>query len=125
MHREQWAPIVEAPGYDVSADGRVRRRNNNDDDYYDVATWPNHKGYIMVSLEIAGAPRLRYVHRLMMTAFRGPDARRPIVNHEDGRKGHNELDNLAWSTAAANVSHARRLRVERQYGQRSLLALLS
>lgn len=119
MQRELWAAIAEAPGYDASSWGRIRRGA------FEVASWPNHKGYQLVNLEIAGRPALRYVHRLVLTAFRGTDASRRIVNHDDGQKGHNELDNLAWSTTSGNVLHGRRLRAELVYGQRSLLELLA
>lgn len=113
-----WAPIPGAPGYEVSTDGRVRRGAVG------VAPWPNAKGYHLVNLEIAGVPRLRYVHRLVLAAFRG--APRPGLqgNHEDGRTGHNALENLTWMTPAANVAHARRMRAAAA-GQQSLLDLLA
>lgn len=114
---ERWAVVLEAPAYEVSTWGRVRRGD------IDVASWPNHKGYHLVSIELPdGRPVLRYVHRLVLIAFRGVDARRRLVNHDDGRKGHNALDNLAWSTTSVNVLHGRRLRAELVYGQRSLFA---
>jgi hypothetical protein len=120
---EAWAAIAEAPSYEVSDLGRVRRVVA--DTMIDVATWPNQKGYIMASLELpSGRPALRYVHRLVLEAFRGRDARRPIVNHDDLQKGHNALDNLTWSTTSTNVLHGRRRRAELA-GQRSLLELLS
>jgi hypothetical protein len=79
----------------------------------------------MVSLEVDGRPVLRYVHRLVVLAFRGLDAGRRLVNHGDGVKGHNALGNLAWSTPSSNVLHGRRLRAELVYGQRSLFELHS
>ena len=105
-----------APDYEVSSWGRVRRGE------YLVASWPNHKGYHLVSLEVATRERpiLRYVHRLVVLAFRGIDTRRRIVNHGDGNKGNNRLTNLAWSTTSVNVLHGRRLRAERDFGQQSL-----
>lgn len=98
---EQWAAVPEAPGYEVSTHGRVRRGA------YDVATWPNAKGYRLVSLELAGhtAPQLRYVHRLVLSAFKGPAAGR-LANHLSGRKAENTVDNLEWATPAENVQHA-------------------
>lgn len=126
MSTEVWSPILEAPRYDVSTWGRVRRRNNDDDDYFDVPSWPNAKGYHLVSIELpSGRPALRYVHRLVLTAFRGIDVRRQLANHDDGRKHHNALDNLVWSTPSGNVLHGRRLRAELVFGQRSLLELLT
>lgn len=105
---ELWAAVLEAPGYEVSSWGRVRRGA------FDVASWPNAKGYHLVSLEIEGVPRLRYVHRLVLTAFAPLPVSRdtagdtaPLqVNHDDGDKAHNMLANLAWTTPGGNVAHA-------------------
>jgi hypothetical protein len=112
-----WAPVVEAPLYEVSTWGRARRGA------FDVAFWSNKKGYHLVSLEIAGVPRLRYVHRLVLAAFAGPGYGLQ-ANHDDGVKGHNALDNLAWATPSANVAHAwarglmrRRRRLVCRYGR--------
>lgn len=98
---EQWAGVPEAPAYEVSTHGRVRRGPHA------VASWPNAKGYRLVSLEIPDhtLPQLRYVHRLVLSAFKGP-AVRLLANHDNGRKGDNRLDNLEWTTPAGNVKHA-------------------
>ena len=98
---ELWAAIAEAPDYEVSTWGRVRWGE------LEVRTWANKKGYHCVCLEVPGRPRpvLRYVHRLVLEAFVEPAGGRQ-ANHGDGRKGHNELENLAWATAAQNVAHA-------------------
>ena len=120
MTLELWAAIAEAPPYEVSTWGRVRRGQ------FEVASWPNAKGYHLVSIELAtGRPALRYVHRLVLTAFRGTDFARPLAHHDDAQKGNNVLENLAWATSSSNVLHGRRLRLEQRFGQRSLFALLT
>jgi hypothetical protein len=115
---ELWAPILEAPGYLVSTDGRVRYRD------FDVATWPNKKGYICVSIVLPnGKPVLRYVHRLMLLAFRAPTgpSSGPLTNHKDGRKGRNAIDNLEWTTHSGNVTHAWALRRQARYRELSMM----
>jgi hypothetical protein len=83
-----------------------------------IKSWPNNKGYHLVSLEIAGRNHLRYVHRLVLMAVVGPAPGR-LANHDDGRKGNNRLRNLTWTTPAGNMQHAwatglmRRTRVPR------------
>lgn len=110
---ESWAVVPEAPLYDVSTWGRVRRGS------FDVASWPNAKGYHLVSIEIDDVPRLRYVHRLVLTAFRGLKPDFPLVNHENLCKGDNVLGNLAWTTPVGNSAHYRRARA-RAAGQLEL-----
>jgi HNH endonuclease len=102
---EQWAPIQEAPLYEVSTWGRVRRGP------YDVATWENHKGYVCVSIEVTGraVPVVRSVHRLALIAFKGPAPAGFEGNHGDGDKTNNAITNLEWTTPAGNREHARRL----------------
>ena len=56
-------------------------------------------------------PALRYVHRLVLAAFRArPGGVGELsllqANHENGRKGDNLLGNLKWTTPGGNVQHA-------------------
>jgi hypothetical protein len=96
---ELWAPVPEAPDYEVSTWGRLRRADAP------VVSWPNKYGYELVSLDVDGRCVLRYVHRLVLAAFVEPPAGRQ-ANHDDGDKGHNALENLAWTTPAGNIAHA-------------------
>lgn len=70
----------------------------------------NDNGYLVVSLALCyGNHRkhaIRKVHRLMMIAFKGYDKKRPVVNHKDGNKLNNSLDNLEWATSSENNRHA-------------------
>jgi hypothetical protein len=102
---ERWAVVREAPLYEVSTEGRVRRGAVH------VAAWPNARGYLMVSLELPGRalPALRALHRLVLEAFKPlPDGALEGLegHHQDGIKTHNALDNLDWVTHAENVQHA-------------------
>jgi hypothetical protein len=96
---EFWAPVAEAPLYDVSTWGRVRQGDRL------MESWPNKKGYHLVALEIEGRSHLRYVHRLVLMAFVGPGTGQ-LANHGDGRKGNNRLGNLCWTTPSGNMQHA-------------------
>lgn len=57
------------------------------------------------------------VHRLVMLAF-SPDPPLEQINHIDGNKANNRLDNLEWCTNHQNRTHALRtgLKNEVQYG---------
>jgi len=73
----------------------------------------NHKGYLYVNFRVNGKRTGRSVHRLLALTFvERPErhANTPYiileVNHKDGVKTNNAIDNLEWVTAKENTEHA-------------------
>lgn len=65
---------------------------------------PSGRGYLAVCLQ-PGA-RQRYIHRLVAEAFWGAPPCGSEVNHRDGNKHNNAIENLEWVTSAENSAHA-------------------
>lgn len=63
-------------------------------------------GYRMVRLTINGQKKAYAVHRLVAENFIPNDQKMPIVNHKDGNKLNNNVDNLEWVTQSQNRQHA-------------------
>ena len=67
----------------------------------------NHSGYCIVNFMINGKRRGFAVHTLVAKQFmHNDDFARNQVNHKDGNKQNNNVDNLEWVTPKENVEHA-------------------
>lgn len=68
------------------------------------------RGYLCVHLRHLGmdAPST-LVHRLVAQAFIPNPEGKPQVNHIDGDKTNNRVDNLEWATAQENLLHSARV----------------
>lgn len=107
---EVWAPI---PGWDgiyaVSTLGRIIRVAGN----IPGATAgrilkPQNTpdGYLAVTLTRHNKPQTVRVHRAVALAFLEPPTTGLQVNHKDGVKTNNRLDNLEWVDGKATMAHA-------------------
>ena len=65
-------------------------------------------GYHTVTLYRNGSPPHQVlVHRLVLSCHKGSEPARLHVNHIDGNKTNNHLDNLEWCTPKENNHHSR------------------
>lgn len=91
------------PNYEVSTLGIIRNKSTGNN-----MKWvDNGKGYKMVKLYNSHKPkgRLCLVHRLVMSTYNPLDSMMD-VNHIDGNKANNDLNNLEWVTKSENTIHA-------------------
>ena len=63
-------------------------------------------GYCRVHISHNGVEYKFLVHRLVAETFIPNPKRLPEVNHIDGNKQNNSVDNLEWCTRSQNTSHA-------------------
>ena len=102
----EWKSIEGYKGrYEVSSTGSIRNaitkqiRKNQIDRY----------GYEYISLRAIPntTPKNHKVHRLVAKAFIENTNDKPHVNHIDGNRLNNNVDNLEWSTPEENLQHAK------------------
>ena len=69
-----------------------------------VLNWcDNGTGYMYVTLLINGKRKNYTIHRLVAEAFVSNPNNLPTVNHIDGNKTNNNVENLRWLTHKENI----------------------
>lgn len=104
---EVWKDVVGYEDYfQVSTTGNVRSKRTSKV----LKLHISKSGYITVSTKIGGRAGkcvcLR-THRVVAEAFLHNEYNKPYVNHIDGDKTNNCVENLEWVTASENSIHAR------------------
>jgi hypothetical protein len=113
--REEWKTIECAPHYEVSNYGRVRYVGDHPNGVYGHVrkvniTWD---GYDHVRFRVDGKYVYRRTHRLVYQAFKGSIPNGYVINHIDGEKLNNHIDNLEAVTIAENCRHAIKLGLQK------------
>lgn len=113
---EIWKDIQGYEGlYQVSNLGRVKRnyRENIDSKgrkriFNESIIKPNidKGGYFYVNLYKNGKKEIQKNHRLVCNTFIANPENKPQVNHIDGNKENNNVNNLEWVTIQENIQHA-------------------
>lgn len=95
-------------GYRISSFGRIEGPGNGKQGRKIMKLSPNHDGYYRVSMKVGGRKIARFVHGLVAEAFIGEKPNEKItVNHKNGIKNDNRVENLEYMTVKENIHHAR------------------
>ena len=100
--KEIWADIPGKEGeYQVSNLGNVRSCVKRAE-WYMLSPYQDTCRYMYVDID----KRNRAIHRLVAEAFLPAEAGKKEINHKDGDKHNNRVDNLEWCNRSENVKHA-------------------
>lgn len=104
MSEERWELVRDHPEYRISTAGRFQSRKRGE--WKDLRTSVDGGGYLQAFMSENGKAFVRKVHKLMQDAFFDPDPDRPEINHINGNKRDNRLENLEQCSRLENMRHA-------------------
>jgi hypothetical protein len=136
MENEVWKDVALEPWgefYEISNLGRVRSKDRSSKKRLMDGTLQNffNKGKILkLRFTQSGYARVNfchsqngskdaYVHRIVFMTFVGnPTSLDMQINHKNGNKGDNRLENLEWVTPSENIYHAHNTGlIKRRFGK--------
>ena len=113
---ERWLPVVGYEGfYMVSSLGRVRllersgfRKNGRFFYVHSKIKKPylTKFGYYRLRMEKNKHSKHIFVHRLVAEAFLPNPENKPEINHKNGIRTDNRVENLEWVTRSENIIHS-------------------
>jgi len=114
--KEEWRDVVGYEGhYQVSNLGNIRscdrvvpNRWGNGQPRKGKLMKPGSSpnGYRIIVLQKKGIVKYQTVHRTVMLAFTPNPENKSQINHKDGNKENNSVENIEWATEAENKKHA-------------------
>lgn len=106
--KELWKPLLEYKGVEVSSIGRIRKAANKSRKERILTEFPKDRdGYYRCSVQkLDGTWTSQPVHRLVVKAFIPRTENKDVVNHIDGNRTNNRIENLEWVTPKENVIHS-------------------
>lgn len=90
--------------YCVSEGGHIKSFKRNRELF--LTPYIDRYGYHVVNLCAGKKRKAQKVHRIVAQAFIPNPDKKPQVNHKDGDKLNNSVENLEWCSASDNKQHS-------------------
>jgi len=118
VRMELWRKTEVDPNFEISSFGNIRRSNGKN-----KKQWKTNWGYMQTEFK---NKKKHAVHRLVGFAFlKDSFFQGAVINHKDGNKCNNHVDNLEWVTLSENAKHSFRIGTSCIVGERHPSARLT
>lgn len=128
METWRWVPGFEH-WYEASDHGRFRSYRYSATNPRMLTPLVYRKGYLKICLSACGGTKKltrEFIHRLIWKTFRGPIPAGMTINHIDGVKSNNRIENLELATQSQQARHAFKLGLRRiENGERRSTAKIT
>lgn len=101
---DDWRLIPGHPDYRINKNGDFESKKRGD--WKRMHPTPDGGGYLQAFMCEKGKMHVRKVHKLMQDVFFEPDPEKPEINHINGNKRDNRLENLEQCSRLENQHHA-------------------
>ena len=119
--KEIWKDIIGYEGlYQVSNLGRIKSlpRNGTVKEQKILKQTLDTNGYLTIGLHKNNKAKKINIHRIVAETFVANINNYNIINHKDGNKQNNRVDNLEWCTQKHNIKEAIRLGLQIPYNKK-------
>ena len=109
LEGEVWKVISEYPEYEISSEGRLKypiRKGLKPYKKRITSGSSNPNSYRTFQVRNDNGKKIIAIHRLVAIEFIPNINNYRIVNHKDGNKKNNTINNLEWCTNSQNTKHA-------------------